>query len=440
MIPNITRGSSPKWLLAYLFGKGRRNEHTDQHVISSSHGMDAFFDEDGQPILDIGEIATSFDKWYRVLEKEGKSFAPGYARTKNNPGQQHGKNRVYHVSLSLKAGGALLTDEQWNQIAREYLLKTGLITNDDNATQWVAIRHGLSQNGNDHIHLAVNLATKEGWTNPMENGIPDYRNAQNTCRELEQTHPELNNLIDDMSRNQTTYSFTEWKKWAEWKARDDWNTHHPNQAWESLSLSDRNTAINHIRADTMPLWRISTLVKACAVSSHSEDEFVRRVRREGLMINPRFRKGTTQQTLTDPRQIIGYTVTWRSKDGWVQRVSGHQLGDDMRIKNLRTLWQQNDKSREKSVNEWHVALNHKRFTTTHGAETRSENMTVHDLNRIIDSSFSILKAIKSRDLNTHEYAQALRTGLNELHYLNRQYGLENGINQSYSRMEQNKIR
>jgi len=39
MIPNIVRGSDPAGLVRYLFGKGRRNEHTDQHLVCASGDM-----------------------------------------------------------------------------------------------------------------------------------------------------------------------------------------------------------------------------------------------------------------------------------------------------------------------------------------------------------------------------------------------------------------
>ena len=44
MIPNIVRGSDPAGLVRYLFGKGRRNEHTDQHLVCASGDMFPSFD------------------------------------------------------------------------------------------------------------------------------------------------------------------------------------------------------------------------------------------------------------------------------------------------------------------------------------------------------------------------------------------------------------
>ena len=43
MMPNITRGSNPKGLLRYLFGKGRHNEHRDQHLVGASRDMQEGF-------------------------------------------------------------------------------------------------------------------------------------------------------------------------------------------------------------------------------------------------------------------------------------------------------------------------------------------------------------------------------------------------------------
>ena len=53
MIPNIVRGSDPAGLVRYLFGKGRRNEHTDQHLVCASGDMFPSFDMDGLSLIHI---------------------------------------------------------------------------------------------------------------------------------------------------------------------------------------------------------------------------------------------------------------------------------------------------------------------------------------------------------------------------------------------------
>lgn len=66
MIPNIVRGSDPAGLVRYLFGRGRRNEHTDQHLVCASGDMFPSFDMDGRPAASYAEIGCRFDRRYRV--------------------------------------------------------------------------------------------------------------------------------------------------------------------------------------------------------------------------------------------------------------------------------------------------------------------------------------------------------------------------------------
>ena len=84
MIPNIVRGSDPAGLVRYLFGKGRRNEHTDQHLVCASGDMFPSFDMDGKPAASYAEIGRRFDRRYRVRERKDDPFPPDEARTTPN--------------------------------------------------------------------------------------------------------------------------------------------------------------------------------------------------------------------------------------------------------------------------------------------------------------------------------------------------------------------
>ena len=50
------------------------------------------------------------------------------------------------------------------------------------ACRWVAVRHGLSTNGNDHVHIAVSLVREDGTKASTHN---DFMKAQQVCRDLE---------------------------------------------------------------------------------------------------------------------------------------------------------------------------------------------------------------------------------------------------------------
>lgn len=155
MIPNIVRGSDPAGLVRYLFGKGRRNEHTDQHLVCAGGDMFPSFDMDGRPAASYAGIGCRFDRRYRVRERKDDPFPPDM-RGKNNPEREHGRKRVWHCSLAIKAGQGILTDQEWESAIRDYLTRMNIIDGDkDQVVTWLAVRHGLSANGNDHVRQGV---------------------------------------------------------------------------------------------------------------------------------------------------------------------------------------------------------------------------------------------------------------------------------------------
>ncbi|WP_374953992.1 relaxase/mobilization nuclease domain-containing protein [Rathayibacter sp. AY1H2] len=64
---------------------------------------------------------------------------------------------VWHCSLSLRAEEGQLTDEQWGRIATDFVDRMWSAGESSAKAdcRWIAVRHGLSKNGNDHIHIAV---------------------------------------------------------------------------------------------------------------------------------------------------------------------------------------------------------------------------------------------------------------------------------------------
>ena len=67
------------------------------------------------------------------------------------------------------------------------MTRMGFISPDaeEPSLRWAAIRHGVSKNGNDHIHLAVNLVHEDG---SIADVFRDWKRAQAACRELEIQH------------------------------------------------------------------------------------------------------------------------------------------------------------------------------------------------------------------------------------------------------------
>lgn len=247
MIPNIVRESDPAGLVRYLFGKERRNEHTDQHLVCAGGDMFPSFDMDGRPAASYAGIGRRFDRRYRVRERKDDPFPPDM-RGKNNPEREHGRKRVWHCSLAIKAGQGILTDQEWEAVIRDYLTRMNIIDGDDNqGVTWLAVRHGLSANGNDHVHIMVQLAADDGWINPYHDRI----NAQRSCRRMEKTRPELVELARSDTGTRVSWQYGQWRQWAEWKARngygDDMRLKRLRDDWADDARS-RSLAVQEWRA------------------------------------------------------------------------------------------------------------------------------------------------------------------------------------------------
>ena len=124
---------------------------------------------------------------------------------------------MWHCSLAIKAGQDILTDQEWEAVIRDYLTRMNIIDGDDDqGVTWLAVRHGLSANGNDHVHIMVQLAADDGWINPYHDRI----NAQRSCRRMEKSRPELVGLARSDTGTRVSWQYGQWRQWAEWKARN----------------------------------------------------------------------------------------------------------------------------------------------------------------------------------------------------------------------------
>ena len=417
IIPKISRGSNPAGLVKYLFGKGRHNEHANQHLVACSADLLDSFDFDGHPNASYERIGERFDRRYHARERRDDPY-PRDRRGKHNPDKDHGRDRVWHCSLSIKAGQGILTDDQWNAIIHDYLKRMDILPDGDaSGVTWLAVRHGLSRNGNDHVHVMVQLATDDGWLDTFN----DMKGAQQACRRIERERPELVELDRAITESHVRYRYAEWRRWAEWKARRD---HTGPLPWPMLGRDERMRRIASVTADTMPKQHVGRIVEACAKASRSEDEFIRRVRREGFSIDPRLRKGVTRESFDSPGQVVGYRITWRSTDGWTERFNATDLGSDMRLRKLRGEWIHDARSEALAVQEWRASMENRPPLVTDGMERGAANLSTHDMERLIDEAFHVALSVRRAGEDPDAYDRALREGLRVFDRLSERYGLE----------------
>ncbi|WP_329174372.1 hypothetical protein [Streptomyces sp. NBC_01477] len=123
MIPKIRFGTRSTYgLVHYLFGPGKRDEHTDQHLVASWN--DFAPDPGRNPQHTIAQLAAQLDQPVKALG--------GRAREKT----------FWHCSVRADPGDRHLDDNDWAAIARRIVRAVGIAPEGDTAAcRWVAVRH-----------------------------------------------------------------------------------------------------------------------------------------------------------------------------------------------------------------------------------------------------------------------------------------------------------
>ena len=317
MIPNIVTGGDTGGLMRYLVGPGRANEHENPHVIAGSRDIvRKWGDWETISVSQASEIATRLDAYMH----ETGTFPTGKAR-RFNPAtgavEWNGEieaNHVWHCSLSLSPEEAALGDEVWGRIASDFMSEMGFSGTDGKAPcRWVAIHHGSAKNGGDHIHIAATIVREDGtkWT-PWY----DQRRAQKACNILEHRY----GLLVVESRE-----------------------HARGSRCDSAAAQNAAKRAGTSRTDRAVL---EERLRAAATAAASEADFVRRARRLGVRLHPRFASGRIDI-------VVGYSAALRTENGQQTRWwGGGRIARDLTLTQLRTRWQDTPSSALEAVEAW----------------------------------------------------------------------------------------
>jgi len=107
------------------------------------------------------------------------------------PGLDQGRTHtnspiVWHLSLTNPAGDRVLTDAEWGRIAQGAMDAMGFTEVGGKApVRWVAIRHGLTAGGNEHLHVAVSLVRGDGTRASV---FRDYKTKSAYAQKVEQEY------------------------------------------------------------------------------------------------------------------------------------------------------------------------------------------------------------------------------------------------------------
>jgi len=213
---------------------------------------------------------------------------------------------VWHCSLSLAPDEGPLSDAQWAQAARALVDALGFSEADGKAPcRWVAVRHGPSAGGCDHVHVAVSLVREDGT---QASTWHDYRKAGTACAALESRFGLRH--LDGRADGRTV---------------------------PGPSRADAEASARH--GDPEPLrTRLERAVRACATAARDEAEFVMLARSRGLLLRPRHAGGTvTGYAVADPGgRIARGEHTGTGGPVW---FGGRSLASDLTLPALRRRWQ-----------------------------------------------------------------------------------------------------
>jgi hypothetical protein len=282
VISRVFKGSSVYGLVKYLYGEGRRNEHTDAHMVASWDG----WPERMEPQLDATSGRHDVAPLVRLLEQpvRGCDRAPA--------------EFVYHLVLRNAPEDRRLSDEEWADVCTEAMARTGIAPHDDPAgCRWVAVRHA-----EDHVHLVATLAREDGRAPHLWRD--HYRLA------------EIRHEFEDRYGLRST------------AGRDD------NTAAARPGVKEQVTAERKGRRES-PRVTLRTKVKTAAATSHGFGEFVDRLAAEGVTVWPRMSE-------RNPEEITGYSVSlndWTNAAGDPVRFGGGKLAPDLSWPKLTARWE-----------------------------------------------------------------------------------------------------
>ncbi|MGP4030191.1 relaxase/mobilization nuclease domain-containing protein [Actinomadura sp. 3N407] len=310
----MKRGRDVAGLVRYLFGKGEGNEHTGQRVIAAAAALD---------IADGTRLDRRQD-WPRVLD-----LARHVDAHRRLAGVAPADGWVWHCAISLPPGEHL-DDAQWANVARTAMQRLGFEADEQGGRagcRWIAVHHGPSAGGNDHIHLAVNLVRDDlTIAAPGRDRIAMSR----LCGDMERRYG-LHVVEGRPGRGMPGYTRAA-KERAE---RTQRRTQTPRKHGQDVR-QDAGHNVGQDAGRAVPeTATLARKIRAAATAATGEAEFVQAALDAGVWVRPRYGKGG------DRSQVVGYSAalpgsgTGAAGPIW---YGGGKLAADLSLPRLRARW------------------------------------------------------------------------------------------------------
>jgi hypothetical protein len=287
-------------LLAYLYGPGRHEEHSDQHMVACWDGHTAIVEPAGFDAAALGREAVRVHAL-----KLGEALDVPVAGCPD-----HVDDYVYHLVFRSAPGDRVLTDGEWARIGADAMDRTGIAPKGDaGGCRWVMVRHG-----GDHVHLVATLARQDGRRPTL---FRDFLRLREVAKEWEER-------LDLRRTGGADRTASKAPKLGETKRA---GREHAGGAADARPRPGRT-------GGTTVRERLASRVHAVAASSGSAEEFFAGLAGAGIEHHVRYSK-------VDPDQVTGVAFAMaghQGRDGRVVFFSGGQLAPDLTWPKLSARW------------------------------------------------------------------------------------------------------
>jgi hypothetical protein len=326
---NGKRGRDTGGLLRYLFGKGKANEHTNPHLIAA---WDPEWLEDGAFAELVGQRG-----WLPRLARDVDAAMTGHD-------VRLADGHVYHVVLSVPRVDGKLGDEAWRALVDDAIehMGFGADAGGVGGCRWVAVHHGQSVEGNDHVHLLINLVRGDGT---IANTYRDWPRWRSWCLAVEERLDLTRTAPVGAGRKATSRAELE-------------------RAAKAGVHTDRQ--------------RLTQLVAEAAAMAGSELDFLARLQRANVRYKPRLSEGT----------VVGYTVALNADQEGAEPLwfAGSTLRRDLSLPRLRARWE-NQGSRWDVVAEQFWTGEHE----VNAGDVRRTQAAWRELTRLLEAAQPVIE-------------------------------------------------